>query len=158
MPLVLPRWHSGKESACHCRIHGFDPWVRKIPWRSKWQPTPVFLPGKPNGQRSLVGLSPWGHKWVGHDLTTKQQKQIFLEHSDYQKCYHLPTWQTFILLITNYMSGTGLSPWIKKTIIFAPTLAAFAISFLNMHKCIIWLLWCIHIFEHYSKNSVISEI
>ena len=41
---------------------GFDPWVGKIPWRRKWQPNPVFLPGKSHGQRSLVGYSPWGHK------------------------------------------------------------------------------------------------
>ena len=34
------------------------------PWRRKWQPTPVFLPGKSQGQRSLVGYSPWGHKRV----------------------------------------------------------------------------------------------
>jgi len=38
---------------------GLDPWVRKIPWRRKWQPIPVFLPGKSNGQRSLAGYSPW---------------------------------------------------------------------------------------------------
>ena len=36
---------------------GFDPWVRKIPWRRKWQPTPVFLPGESHGQRSLVGYT-----------------------------------------------------------------------------------------------------
>ena len=42
--------------------HGFNPWVRKIPWRRKWQPTPVFLPGKSHGQRSLVGYSPQDHK------------------------------------------------------------------------------------------------
>ena len=41
---------------------GFDPWVRKIPWRRKWQPTPVFFPGEFHGQRSLVGYSPWGRK------------------------------------------------------------------------------------------------
>ena len=40
----------------------FDPLVRKIPWRRKWQPTPVFLPGKSHRQRSLVGYSPWGRK------------------------------------------------------------------------------------------------
>ena len=34
----------------------FDPWVKKIPWRRKWQPTPVFLPGKPHGQGNLAGL------------------------------------------------------------------------------------------------------
>ena len=55
----------GKEPACQCRRHkrrGFDPWVGKIPRRRVWQPTPVFLPGQPHGQRSLVRYSPWGHK------------------------------------------------------------------------------------------------
>ena len=41
---------------------GFNPWVRKIPWRRKWQPTQVLLPGKFHGWRSLVGYSPWGCK------------------------------------------------------------------------------------------------
>ena len=48
----------GKESVCQCRRrrrHRFDPRVRKILWRRKWQPTPVFLPGKFHGQRSLEG-------------------------------------------------------------------------------------------------------
>ena len=44
------------------RRPGFDPMVLKIPWRRKWQPTPVFLLGKFHGQRSLVGYNPWGHK------------------------------------------------------------------------------------------------
>ena len=46
----LPRWLSGKDSTCQCKRHkrcGFDPWVRKIPWRRNWQPTPVLLPGNP---------------------------------------------------------------------------------------------------------------
>ena len=61
------RWHRGKEPTCQCRRHWrpwLDPWVRKILWRRKWQPTPVFLPGKSHGQRSLVGYSPWGCKRV----------------------------------------------------------------------------------------------
>ena len=41
---------------------GFSPWAGKIPWRRKWQSTPVFLPGESHGQRSLGGYSPWGHK------------------------------------------------------------------------------------------------
>ena len=40
------RWLSGKKFTCQCRRLGLDPWVGKIPWRRKWQPTPVFLPGK----------------------------------------------------------------------------------------------------------------
>ena len=52
-----------KVSVClKYRRPGFDPWVRKILWGRKWQPTPVFLPGKSHGQRSIVGYSPWGLK------------------------------------------------------------------------------------------------
>ena len=40
----------------------FNPWVGKIPWRRKWQSTPVFLPGESHGQRRLVGHSPRGHR------------------------------------------------------------------------------------------------
>jgi len=43
--------------------------------RRKWQPTPVFLPGKSHGQRSLACCSPWGRKRVGHDRGTEQQQQ-----------------------------------------------------------------------------------
>ena len=60
-----PRWLSGKEPTCQCRRcrrHGFDLCIRKIPWKRKWQPTPVFLLGKFRGQRSLAGCSLWGHK------------------------------------------------------------------------------------------------
>ena len=56
---------SGKELAYQCRRlnnFGFDTWVGKIPWRRAWQPTPIFLPEKSHGQKSLAGYSPWGHK------------------------------------------------------------------------------------------------
>ena len=67
----FPRGTSGKESTCQCRRlqrHEFDPWVRKIPWRKKWQPTPVSLPGKFHEQGRLGSClgnpmhSPWGLK------------------------------------------------------------------------------------------------
>ena len=44
------------------RETGFDPWVRKIPWRREWPPTPGSLPGESQEQRSLAGYSPRGHK------------------------------------------------------------------------------------------------
>ena len=69
----LPWWLSGKESAWQCRRHGFNPWVGKMSWRRKWQPTPVFFPGKSHGQKSLASYSPWGHKIVGYSPMTKQQ-------------------------------------------------------------------------------------
>jgi len=59
--LGFPGSTSVKELACQCkRCKGcrFDPWVRKIPWRRKWQPTPVFLPGESHEQRSLAGYGP----------------------------------------------------------------------------------------------------
>ena len=65
-----------KESACQCRRHGCNPSIGKIPWRRNWQSTPVFLPGKSHGQRSLAGYSPWGCKRVRHELATKQQEHI----------------------------------------------------------------------------------
>ena len=68
-------WLSGKELACQFRRYRFNSWLRKIPWRGKWQPTPIFLPGKSHGQRKLVGYNPWGLKRVGHNLATKQQQQ-----------------------------------------------------------------------------------
>ena len=63
--LWLPWRYSGKESTCQFKRrkrYGFDPWVLKILWRRKWQPTPVFLSGKLHRQRSMVGYSPQGYK------------------------------------------------------------------------------------------------
>ena len=74
-----------------CRRPGFSPWVGKIPWKRKWQPTPVFLPGKSYGQRSLSGYSPW----VAKNQTTTEQPillvtgppgkspKVHLEHTEY---------------------------------------------------------------------------
>ena len=59
----LPWWLRQQSFCLQCRRSGFDPWVRKISWRRKWQPTPVLLPGKFHGRRShLVGYCPWGHR------------------------------------------------------------------------------------------------
>ena len=71
----------GKESACQCRRvkrHRFNPWVRKSPWSGKWQPTPVFLPGKFHGQGSLVGYSRWGHKELD---TAEHLHKVFIGSS-----------------------------------------------------------------------------
>ena len=63
----LPRWLSTKESACQSRGQGFDPWVGKIPWRRKWQPTPVFLPGH------LMDRGAW---WATVHGVTKSRTQV----------------------------------------------------------------------------------
>ena len=58
-------------------IPGFNPWVRKI-WRRKWQPSPVFLPGKSHGWRNLVGYSLWGCKEL--DMTERLHFDFTLSH------------------------------------------------------------------------------
>ena len=85
--LGFPGGTSGKESTCQCRRHkrcGFNPLAGKIPWRWKWQPTPVFLPGKipwkeePGGLQS-IGLQRVGHNWV---------HQAHRAHTPYTKHTH----------------------------------------------------------------------
>ena len=64
----FPGGTSGKEPACQCiglKRCMLDPWVRKIPWRTAWQPTLVFLPGENHGQRSLMGNNEWVLKRAG---------------------------------------------------------------------------------------------
>ena len=72
-------WCLSGKIVCQYRRCGFDPWVGKIPWRRKWQPTPVFLPGKSHGERSLAGYSPWGCRRVRYNLGTKE---IFERYPD----------------------------------------------------------------------------
>ena len=59
---VVPVAKYSLASAGDIRDLGFYPWLGKVPWRKKQQPTPVFLPGESQGQRSPEGYSPYGHK------------------------------------------------------------------------------------------------
>ena len=81
----FPGGTSGKEPTCQCGRHkrlGFDPWVRKIPWRRAWPPTPVFLPGESHRQRSLAGCSPWSRKeW---DTTERLNTHAHIPHTKYR--------------------------------------------------------------------------
>ena len=100
----LPRWLSGKESACQCRRCGFDLRVKKTQ-RRKWQPTAVFLPGKSHGQRSRAGHSPWGCKEL--DMT---------EHA--RMHYHLTTLCPWISYLCSQVVRWGLKMpcWQEKGI------------------------------------------
>ena len=70
----LPWWLNDKQSAYQCRRHGFSPWSGKIPWRRKWQPTPVFLPGEPHGQSSSMCYGSWSQSqtWFSDWTTTRK--------------------------------------------------------------------------------------
>ena len=93
----LPSEPQGKPSK---RLR-FSLWVRKIPWRRKWQPTPGFLPGKSHGQRSLAGYSPWvtkspgGHNWAHMHIKTlwerhsSRMKKVFAKHKSSIKIHSL---------------------------------------------------------------------
>ena len=85
------------------------PWVGKIPWRRKWQPTPVFLPGKSHGQRSLAGYNPWVAKESRHKFVTKTtttlclvtlvslQLQIFLKPASFSGLLYMQLSLTILL-------------------------------------------------------------
>ena len=78
--MSFPGGTVGKESACQgrrCKRLGFDPWVRKIPWSRKWQPTPVLLPGEFHRQRNLMGSWQFMEsKRVGHDWAQMHTHEI----------------------------------------------------------------------------------
>ena len=81
---------SDKESACQCKRFKrgwINPWIGKILWGRKWHPTPVFLPEKFQGQRSLVGYSPWGYKELN---LTKQLETHPLNASSIFSPWRLP--------------------------------------------------------------------
>ena len=71
MATDFPGGARSKEPTCQCRCerHRFNPWVRKIPWRRKWQPTPVFMPEESHGQRSLAGYSLGLQRWALTNLS-----------------------------------------------------------------------------------------
>ena len=109
----VSRWFSCKESACQCRRHrrlGFDPWVGKIPWRSKWWPISVFLSEKFHGQKSLVGYSSskcckelCTTEWLSHNnLTPLSSCRIWILPT-------LPSLSTTPLSLQNLHSGVYIS-------------------------------------------------
>ena len=92
---------SGKEPACQRRRrkrHGFIPWIKNIPWRRAWQPTPVFLPEESHGHRNLEGNGLWGCKEldVTESLTLSLPQKI---ESNMEKKFPQPCIWTFNLLI-----------------------------------------------------------
>ena len=106
---------------------GFHPWVGKISWRWKWQPTPGFLPGKSHGQRSLVGYSPWDRRRVRHDWATDHThrhmyicvslRRIFpLERVELYKSSHFyhwwDCWQLCHILKSPLKTVCNLISWI----------------------------------------------
>ena len=139
------RWISvvlKKRSVCHCRTLGFHLWVGKIPWSREWQPTPVSLPGKFHGQKSLAGYSPWGCKesnttecvHTHTELPVKWTKSTNLEKTSVR----MGTWffNIFleILLIPHTLQHLGLYvKFIDLCLWFRWTSAWFSSSLMKAH-------------------------
>ena len=88
--LGLPLWLSCEKSACNAGDTGYSgsiPWIGKIPWRRKWQPTSVFLPGGSHGQRSMEGYSPWYMDSLWESWTGLKHLSMFTDVITEFRCY-----------------------------------------------------------------------
>ena len=95
------------------RRHWFNPWVGKIPSRRKWQPTQVYLPGKPHGQRSLVGYSACGCQRVRHNLATKQQ-HVYRKAVKRIQSSHIPHIQfSSIIILHEWVWYISHNSWVN---------------------------------------------
>ena len=126
----FPRGSTGKEPASQCRRHKrcrFDPWVRKIPWSRKWQPTPLFLPGKFLWTEEPSRLQSRGSQRVGHNWVTKHI--VFMD---------------LILLNINYIL------FITSTNTWSNTENWYIHAFWMLSN---WVLICNHIQRHFTAVS-----
>ena len=110
IPIGLRRWLSGKESTCQyrkCRRHGFNSPVRKIPWRRKWQPTPIFLPEN----------IPW----------TKEPSGIGMKTDLFQSCGHCSVFQICWHIECSILTASSFRIWNSSAGIPSHPLALFVI-------------------------------
>ena len=122
-PGMLHRWLSGKESACHCRKCGLDPWVRKSLWRREWPPTPVFQFGEFYGQRSLAGYSLWGPK----ELDTTER--LILSLSEF-------IWDQFT--ISSFLDKIVFYMWELLVLWSDFDIRLYQLNWLRRHLSILW--------------------
>ena len=115
MLLDFPGGSDSKSVCLQWGRPGFEPWVRKIPWRRKWQPIPVLLPGKSYGRRSLVGYSPWGRQ--ESDTTERLQFHFLLVlHQLHLRSSGIDPrdWGPY------FKTTEVLSPWVRNSTLLSP--------------------------------------
>ena len=114
--LGFPAGTGGKAPACQCKRLGFDPWVGKIPWRRAWKPTPVFLPRESDGQRSLVGYSPWGCKELDTSEWLSMHAHFIIHHMSFQWQFPWP-----LIVLPSDLPGrkkkNKTQLWVNQTIL-----------------------------------------
>ena len=138
----LPRWLIAKGPPCQCRRHWFDPWVEKIPCRGRWQPSPLFLPGKSHGQRSLAWKIPWTLK-KELDMTERLNKQMprTVRTRAMKLACFLHFWQKMSVMFVSSLIATCN---IMSTCM--PSLSFTSFNILSHFK--ISLHICIHMYTH----------
>ena len=155
--LTLPWGLSGKESACQRRRHRFDPWVRKIPWRRKWQPAPVSLPGKFHRQRRLV-------RYIVHGVTKQSDmawwlnnKQITVAVMPVFICEKLSMYTRhnfwFVAVFHLILFFTS----ILKALNFAFNFM-YLISELDLHMCTKSYIYVLHIIMLFRINAILCYV
>ena len=125
---------SGKESACQCRRCMFNPGMGRIPWRRKWQPTPVFLPRKSHGQRSLAGYSPWSVL----SICAKNRRNI----KHLLSISYVPSTKSNVLCMHCLIRPPSLWSFVSRVMsLLFNTLSRFFITFLPRSNCLLisWL-------------------
>ena len=112
----MSQWKRTHLQCWRHRRHGFDSWVRKIPWRRKRQPTQVFLPGKSHEQRSLAVYSPWSCKELDTTEHTSTHILIFwMKNSPVQEVYADGTHVLHLQKLTSWLSAVMLCPMVQET-------------------------------------------
>ena len=151
--LGLPRWPSGETIWLWCRRRGLNPWVGKIPWSKAWQPTPVFLLGETQGQRSLADFSPWS--LIELDTTEATETlSFFSSFALFLLCllnrslpFHLRSSLSFLpfpsldfpfrlapaVSLSSHMTSGFSSTWVSYLF-----LSPWHVSLLGVYPCIFW--------------------
>ena len=148
----FPGGSAGKESTCNavdclqCRRHGFDPCIRKIPQRRKWQPAPAFLPGKFHGQRSLVDYKSIGSQRVRHDSVTKPppHKTIYLLNFNFLPGISRPYRNHFkghwlvtrLFSVFSFLNISAMDIWVTSSVLWPSLLWSLIILF-----CLWNIMW-----------------
>ena len=129
----MAQWYRIRLTMPETKPCGFNPWVGKIPWKRTWEPTPVFLPEKCYGQRSLIDYSSWGHRvrhtWALMYITFKELLlcSVYKFFVGYVNCkYFLPVC---------YLSFIFFEVFQRKRIF-----DFVEIQYINILRTIIWML------------------
>ena len=142
-------WLRDKEICLQCRRPGFDPWVRKIPWRREWQPSPVFLPGESQGQRILEGYGPQGCK--ESDMTEQLSTLFHTPHFYSKQCKHqMYIFHCYYSNQKQMRVWTSIKqPWERKSLMVIYCLAC-------SYRTAPSSPWCLGIFE-WLKATVLHQ-